>query len=121
MTSKECIQLLRAIVDETPIRIAIDAVDECDDPGKLLNALEALSIKGRVKFLLSGRPDVDITPYFEKTEELYLSSDLCESDMQTFIVQEIKDRKENERILRGRHPKLEDELISVLLDKAGGM
>jgi hypothetical protein len=121
MASKECIALLKTTIDEGPVRIIIDALDECDDYRQLLNALKVILANGRAKLLVSGRPDADIKPYFTRLDKVSLNSELCGNDMATFVVQEVKGKEDHERILEGRHPELEDELVSVLLEKAGGM
>lgn len=125
LTLKECLLLLTDIISEAPVRIIIDALDEADDWRKLLGALKTISTKAggakRIKILVSGRPDVEASAYFADCLKIELNSTLSMYDLQEFVLQEVKNREDHERILGGHHPELEDELIDVLLESAGGM
>ena len=73
LTAGECVKLLKDLVSGVETYIMIDAVDECSDPGALLEKLKELTVllnkdNGEhepLHLLLCSRDDQEITDYFD--------------------------------------------------------
>ncbi len=129
---QECPELLTHLVNEyQKTTIIIDALDECENADVLLLRLRELisSTAGApvpVKFFFSSRKQVEVEQLFQECEKLEIGNgtDLLLDDMKNFIKLQVKQREElclGSRLLQGRYPELEDELIEVLLDQSRGM
>jgi hypothetical protein len=120
----KCEELLSAIFKSAiKLRIMIDALDECDEPKELLKALRDTSsdMQGGLELLVSSRHEVDVYNKFPNAVIVDLVRSVSNTDMITYITTEVKDREEDERILKGKHPGLENRLIKILDERAGGM
>lgn len=120
----KCEALLHKILESgVKLRIMIDALDECDDPKELLKALRDASrvIPGGLELLVSSRHEVHVDEKLPKAVIVDLGESVSEADMITYITTEVNDREKDERILKGKHPDLEDRLTEILCRRAGGM
>lgn len=129
---QECPELLTQLVNEyQETTIIIDALDECENADVLLLRLRELNNNAAgaqvsAKFFFSSRKQVEVDQFFEKCEKLEIGNgtDLLSDDMKIFVSTQVKEREKlclGSRLLRGRYPQLEDELIEVLLDQSQGM
>jgi len=121
---KKCDELLRGILKSgVKLRIIIDALDECDEPKKLLKALRDAfqDAPGRLELLVSSRYEVHVDEVFTNPVKVDINTSMPETDMITYITTEIKEREKDERILQGKRLDLEDQLIKILCGRAGGM
>ena len=128
---QECPELLTQLVNEhQKTTIMIDALDECENADVLLLRLRELNNKVAgaqvpVKFFFSSRKQIEVDQFFENCEKLEIgNTDLLLDDMKTFVKIQVKEREKlclGSRLLQGRYPKLEDELIEVLIDQSQGM
>jgi hypothetical protein len=94
-----CKKLLKDLaVSNQRTTIFIDALDECEDPSRLLNDLKDLyNESGRkFKFFLSSRHSVQIYGDFPSWDKIDLNSgeELTKSDIRTYIEVQVKRRKE---------------------------
>ncbi|KAK0124782.1 hypothetical protein ONS96_008663 [Cadophora gregata f. sp. sojae] len=124
--TNDCERLLHSIVKSgVKLRIMIDALDECDEPKKLLAALvKAFKVvPGGLELLMSSRYEVRVHEKFVDTPMaiIDLRSSVSETDMYTYISTEVKEREDDERLLGRKYPELEDKLIKILCERAGGM
>jgi hypothetical protein len=112
------------------LRIMIDALDECSDPYGLLEALRdaaATAVRnsyprqGRLELLVSSRQNIEVLKYMKNAVPIDINVAKDEYDMKVYIITEVRNRKEQERLLEGKYEDLENELIEVLHEKAGGM
>lgn len=122
----ECEKILKEIFEHgTGARIFIDALDECDDPEKVLDVLGSVSAigKGTVKIFATSRTEVLRLAKGEFPDACFLELDELSTrvDMETYIQREVRERKPYLRLLRGERPDLEDRLIELLSQRAGGM
>jgi hypothetical protein len=120
----ECETLLHGILKSgVKLRIMIDALDECDEPKELLKALRDASrvVPGGLELLVSSRHEVYVDKKFSNPIVVDLNESVPEADMIIYITTEVSEREEDERILGGKHPDLEDRLIDILCMRAGGM
>ncbi|KAL9107086.1 MAG: hypothetical protein Q9227_007952 [Pyrenula ochraceoflavens] len=107
----------------TETRIIIDALDECKGAHTLLKTLKDIlpTSKGRIKMLLTSRPDVEVRTYFPQCMKINLNHAMTESDMDRYVYHEVLGREDDKRLLGGTRPNLETELIHTLLNQANGM
>ena len=116
--------------------IVVDALDECEDYGRLLRLLKKVSngTRGAIKFFFSSRTNVKLLKDFPSWEKLELDSEkgLTKDDINTYIRTQVKDREKMDlgpRLLdEGRSmlgeslvEALEDRLIETLTRRAQGM
>lgn len=119
-----CEDLLIAFMKEgIKLRIVIDALDECDDPDRLLKALHNIieSAPGQCQLLVSGRPEVQVKRRFADITILDVQKYTTSIDMRSYITKEVKRPDKSERIFGGDREDLEDRLIDILNRKANGM
>jgi len=126
LSDDDCEEILKEIFKSgIGARIFIDALDECDDPEKVLNVLRAISTAGRgtVKVFVSSRTDVRhrAEPYFPDACFLPINKEKTEIDMEIYIQREIQERERHFRLLKGERPDLEEKLIKLLSQRADGM
>ncbi|KPI39824.1 uncharacterized protein AB675_3383 [Cyphellophora attinorum] len=104
-------------------RIIIDALDECRDWNVLLSAL-AKAVKhhkGNMKIFLTSREEVKVQEYFPTSTTKVLAAELTQFDMEVFVRGEIFGHEREDRLLRGKHPEIEERLVLALLKRAQGM
>lgn len=117
-------ELLHGILGSgVKLRIMVDALDECDEPWELLNALLAASqdMPSGLELLVSSRHEVPVNEIFPEAVRVDLDGSVSETDMVMYITTEVRGRKEGQRILKGKRRDLEDKLIEILYRRAGGM
>jgi hypothetical protein len=104
-------------------RIIIDALDECGKWWDLLRTLKiaADSHPRNLKLFVTSRFDVDVMDYFPQGVSKVLVEHLTRDDMEEFIRAEVFAKEQHGRLLNGAHPKIEEDLVEVLLDKSQGM
>lgn len=104
--------------------IFIDALDECEEPPRLLIDLAELHKLGggKVKFFLSSRPCVEIDrdfPFWEKID-LNAREELTTPDVQIYVETQIKKRKElglGPRLCEKFRTDIEEQINESLGDK----
>lgn len=66
LTIDDCTRLILELTHDSQATIVIDALDECDDSGQLLRALQRIvrESKELVKIFVTSREDVDIVSFF---------------------------------------------------------
>lgn len=125
MSSQETKDLLSSVLQDSKMtfRVMIDALDECDQPEKLLGFLRDVShsAPGKLELLVTSRHDVEVKDKFPDCGQVDLNTAASAADMLTFIKKEVQDREDDERLLKGNRPDLEEKLIKLLDEKAGGM
>ncbi|KAF8857268.1 ankyrin [Acephala macrosclerotiorum] len=120
----KCETLLHGILESgIKLRVMIDALDECDEPKELLKVLRDASrvMPGGLELLVSSRHEVRVDEKLSNAVIVDLGQSVSDSDMITYITTEVNDREEDERILKGKYPDLENRLIEILCRRAGGM
>lgn len=113
-------------VEEMPVTIFIDALDECrsDQRHQLLRALEVLLEKSAhlVKVFVSSRDDVDIVLKLQKHPNVYINVSDNKHDINRFIETEIQKAQSDGRLLKGVvSSELKTLVTENLATKAGGM
>ena len=98
----------------------IDALDECIDPGRILQSLLRIARSRRIKLLVVSRDSAEIRSVLDKFPKLLLSSDLLERDVKEFILREVK-RLVDSRILKTRNEGLPSSIAAKLSKRANGM
>lgn len=126
LSHHQCEKILKEIFEhDTGARIFIDALDECDDPKEVLGVLSAISTagEGTVKIFATSRKEVLRLAKDEFPDACFLEVEQLSTrvDMETYIQREVRERKNHLRLLRGERPDLEDRLIELLSQRAGGM
>lgn len=125
----ECRHLLVGLVAlYQQTTVVVDALDECEDYTRLLLNLKMVSKSApkAIKFFFSGRTNVKLPEDFPTWEKLELDSQksLTVEDMKTYVQTQVKDRETlcfGFRLLGGKYPALEDQLIEILTRRAQGM
>ncbi|KAI9658092.1 MAG: hypothetical protein M1821_002752 [Bathelium mastoideum] len=135
LLEEECLQLLDELVRGRHCQIFIDALDECSESDKLLVALRRLhdrinkTSRTQLQLLISSRPYVNVEQHFRSLPEykavtvrLPIAEHQPESDMETFVVTELKKKQEDFAYLTlFQSLPLIDRLIRLLLKGAGTM
>lgn len=119
-----CEELFRAIMEEgIKLRIVIDALDECDEWDKLLEALRRIveSKPSQCQLLVSGRPEVKVQRHFPEASIIEVIKHITKGDMRDYITQEVIRPDIRDRMFCGEREDLERRLIDVLSTKANGM
>ena len=99
----------------------IDALDECDHPIDLMKSLRKVweNAPGELEILVTSRHEVPVNEEYCQWIDLNTSDN--NSDMKNFIKAEVRREDKSERLLEGEDENLEDRVIAVLNDKAGGL
>lgn len=115
--------LSRILASGIKLRVIIDALDECNEPKKLLKIFRDISDKvpGALELLVTSRHQVQVTEKFQDCPKIDLNNLHSAADMLAFIQTEVKERDKDERLLGGDYSHLEDGLIDILYKRAGGM
>jgi hypothetical protein len=126
LSSRDCECLIKEILHEAQIlhgaafRVVIDALDECEEPEKLLKSLlRATESCENVYFMLSSRPNVRIHAYVPSAVPIDIDPAKSLEDMKFFVSNEIDHR--DEKLLEGAAPEMEEQLCALLLGNANGM
>ena len=132
LNADECIDLISKLITQYgQITFIVDALDECEDPDALLIHLGALyraslGNESRVQIFFSSRYQVELPEDFPPCQKCALEQqrDLTLGDMESYVRTQIKEREVLQlgfRLLKGKHPEVEDRLISILTTQAQGM
>jgi hypothetical protein len=102
--------------------IIIDALDECDDPEELLYQLKGILEHpgNNIRLMLSSRMHVEVRKTFPMIRAVTVSAEETSSDVATYIQCEVQERR-TRRLLDGKHPELEMQLVEILNTRADGM
>jgi hypothetical protein len=126
MSAYDCERLIVEILQTSQeasaasFRIIVDALNECEEPSKLLNSLHAATRSCKnVYFLLLSRFDVRISTCFRSTIQVHTSTEKSLEDMTFFIHKVIEGR--DYHLLAVDNSDLKEELITLLCYKADGM
>lgn len=118
-------QLTAILLSGVRLRVMIDALDECDRPHLLLEALAKIykEVPEKLEILMTSRHEVYVKEIvaFGKCREINLNTALTRADMKNFINLEVRGAENHSRLLKGEHPYLEDRLVNALDKNAGGM
>ncbi len=124
----KCKTLLHEILKSgIKLRIMIDALDECDKPKELLQALKDVSqdlsrdMPDALQLLVASRHEVNVKDKFSNAVIVDLSPSVSNTDMETYIKTEVSNRPDDQRLLKGKCPEIEKMLIDILCRRAGGM
>lgn len=98
----------------------VDALDECEEPEKLLKSLRtATESCENVHYMLSSRPNVRVHAYLPAAVPIDTEAARSLEDMMFFVTNEIEHR--DEKLLSGKAPHMEEQLSTLLCGKANGM
>jgi len=102
--------------------IILDALDECSDPNGLLRILKDLSGKknGTLTYFVSSRNEVNVSQVLENCSAISLESNDVSEDIEYFIRHEVADKPQDARLLSGKYPDLETQLMNKLYGHAQG-
>ncbi|KAJ5370546.1 uncharacterized protein N7496_006638 [Penicillium cataractarum] len=122
----DAIELILAVLDETPATIVIDALDEADATRRheLLDGLETIIQKSInvVKIFVSSRDEVDIVWRLEHSPNLYVHAADNSDDIERFVMTEVDLAIRSRRLLGGQvSDLLQDLIITRLANEAHGM
>ena len=122
LTADGCVIMLREVISQAnEVVIVIDALDECEDPEKLLHCLKEVEegSSSRTRLFLSSRMHVRVSKIYESCITVSTPGG-NDADLAYYIRNEVKNRK-TRRLLDGKKPDLEDRLIGTLTRQAQGM
>jgi hypothetical protein len=126
LSHDQCKKTLMEIFEHgSGARIFIDALDECDAPNKVLDVLRSIFTagEGTVKIFATSRTKVQDLASISFPDACFLKIDKSSTkdDMDVYIQTKVKEREKRLRLLEGKWPGLEDRLIELLSQRAGGM
>jgi len=118
-------QLTSILLSGIRLRVMIDALDECDRPYLLLETLAKVYTNApeKLEIVMTSRHEVHVKRIdaFNGCWNIDLNTFLTYADMKNFIDLEVRGAAKYSRLLEGKYPDLEEQLIKVLTKKAGGM
>lgn len=122
----DAIELILAVLDESPATIVIDAMDEADASRRheLLDALERIIQQSSnvVKIFVSSRDEVDIVWRLENSPNLYVHAADNSDDIERFVRTELDVAIRSRRLLGGEvSDRLRELIVTRLVDEAHGM
>ena len=102
--------------------LVLDALDECEDRADLLNVLDGLCRDSHrpVKILISSRPEADIRDRLSNLTNIEITAAKNDKDIEAFIHESMLDHHPWTSALK-KTKGLQDEIISTLVYKSGGM
>ena len=122
----ETVDVILTLLETNPATIIIDALDECSAERRqdLLLAMQKIIRRSQnlVKFFVSSRDNHDIVYRLSESPNLYISVQDNSTDIERFVLSQVKKAVEEERILCGKvSSTLQDHIIRTLNTKAEGM
>jgi hypothetical protein len=104
-------------------RIVLDALDECGGAETLLGVIKraAEHHPGNLKLFCTSRVGINPESFFPKRILACSTATVTKANMRNFIREEIFSRDPTSRLLKGKHPNLEEELATAMVLRAGGM
>lgn len=125
LTCNEIVSMLcSAISLNAAVTIILDGLDECEQEAKeqMIAFLERLTFLGPtvIKLFVSCREEDNILRSLTKFARVHVTPTALENDIKSFISGSVRSRIKGGQ-LRLRDPKLEQEIVSELVDKANGM
>ncbi|MCJ1468740.1 hypothetical protein MMC07_007370, partial [Pseudocyphellaria aurata] len=131
LLTPDCLKLLVDIIAKREVYIMIDAIDECEMPGELLEVLKKLMLRleevrdraGKLHLMICGRSDQSVSDYFPSCSTITTSSTASSADQLTFIELKLEERS---RVKSGamffkRGKEFPDRLKNILTEKANGL
>lgn len=122
----ETVDLIITLLDENPVIIILDALDECDssERHKLLNALDTIiqESSSLVKVFVSSRDDGDLVCKLALSPNVFIRASDNGADIERFVHTEVARAIENKRMVKGNvSPELQDQIVATLVQGAHGM
>lgn len=120
----ECIDLILAVVDDNPVTIIIDAIDELDHPKEVMDALQIITQKAGnvVKIFVTTRESASIMTILSTQHKIRVTAETNNADMRRVTTEAVDKAVNNCELLSGRiSQSLKDEIIDVLASSAGEM
>lgn len=122
LKTKDCVDLIIELVNDDPVTIVLDAIDEVQDAQRLHLFDELHRILNQaaniVKIFLTSRNDGEVLSSFPSATILSINSANVRGDMQDYIHREL----DSARLLNGCiSPQVRTELADALLSGAGEM
>jgi len=101
----------------------VDALDECDEPYNLMEALKEISdsAPGYLEVLVSSRHIIRVNDVFPDFLQVDVNASASKADMKEYIQVEVTEREKYRRLLGGNDPKTEQRLVDVLNKQSNGM
>lgn len=126
LASSECIDVIVAVSEYTPITIVLDAFDECDQSRtpRLIQHLEELIRQSpkNVKVFISTRAFAAIEDKLKPDSSIEVTAENNGVDVRTFIRSTLEKRIKDGTLLRGDVPDdLRSEIEFTLTNRAGNM
>ncbi|KAK1756491.1 ankyrin repeat-containing domain protein [Echria macrotheca] len=123
---KESVERILDLASEDPLTIVIDALDEINEESRhqLLSALDRMVEESDnvVKIFLTSRNDGQIFGLLPSARRINITSEDTESDMKTYVGQQVDDAIAHKRMLNGGVPAaLRDQVAERLISGAGEM
>ena len=99
----------------------IDGLDECEagEASKVLRVFRRLTLRGEVRFLVSGRESLDVTQSISGSIKISISEKHAREDVQEFVNWRIAERMQERQLTE--NSRLLEEIKKTLIDKADRM
>ncbi|KAF5016358.1 hypothetical protein F66182_11984, partial [Fusarium sp. NRRL 66182] len=120
----ECIDLILAVVDDNPVTIIIDAIDELNRPKEVMDALQVIMQKAGnvVKIFVTARESATIMTILSAQHKIRVTAETNNADVRRVTTDLVNKAVSNCELLSGRIAQsLKDEIIDVLASSAGEM
>lgn len=120
----ECIDLILAVVDDNPVTIIIDAIDELDHPKEVMDALQIIMQKAGnvVKIFVTARESPAIMTMIPSQHKIRITAETSSADVRCVATDAVNKAVNNCELLSGKvRQSLKDKVIDVLAFSAGEM
>lgn len=120
----ECVELILAALESNPATLIIDALDELDDPKRLVDALDAMLQKSRnvVNILVTARDKPALSAMLSSAQKVRITSVDNQADVERYATEAVNSAVSDRKLLTGNVTQdLTMELIDALTSTAGEM
>ena len=126
LTINECVELILAILDNSPATIIIDALDECDPNRRheVLMALDEIIQKSAnlIKVFVSSRDDNDIVCRLVYSPNVFIRASDNGEDIKLYVQSEVRQCIADKRLLGGNLSEdMKTRIINTLIRGSQGM
>lgn len=115
--------LLEILKGFETVFVVFDALDECEERKELMCLFRELVGDGigcTIKLFITSRRESDIQKSFHEIDSIEIEATKISSDIKAYVNHEIDQRSQDGR-LELSSKKLRGEIVSSLIDRAGGM
>ncbi|PVH75425.1 hypothetical protein DL98DRAFT_427615, partial [Cadophora sp. DSE1049] len=120
----DCVELILAALEDNPATLVIDALDEIDNPKRLVDALDSIINKSRnvVKVFITSRENPAIFAMLPSPQIIRITDNQNKADVRSFAIHAVTSAISDYKLLMGNVTQaLKERLVDALVSGAGEM